>query len=158
MTKLVGFSGAFWTFSERVIQHVIKVLFTIVLARLLSPADYGVIGVLSVFTAFSTLLVNGGISHTIIWKENVSETDKSTLFLYTSGIGLVVYLFLSSGSEQIALFFDSANLAEISPIYFIAFFINGLSVVPEGMLYRELKFKRFLTLTFSPILCLVCSP
>lgn len=146
--KRAGFSGVSWTLTERIIQQVFKILLTVFLARLLSPTDYGLVGVLSIFTAISTLLINGGYSHALILSKENNQNLESSVFFYISLMAIVVYLGFSFGSQLISTFFADTIYTLLIPLYFLSYLLNGFAIVPYSILSRNLNFK-FLTIINS---------
>ena len=76
--KNIAFSGAIWKFGERIIAQTVSLFVSIVLARLLSPKDYGVVGIVTIFFAFANVLISGGLNTALIQKKNADIDDYST--------------------------------------------------------------------------------
>ena len=82
--KVITLQGAIWTLLERLGTQVVGFLVTIVLARLLTPSDYGVIGMITVFMCISQMFIDFGFGSALIRKKNRVDTDYSTVFWFNS--------------------------------------------------------------------------
>lgn len=99
-------SAIAWSFLERFSTQIIAFFIGIVLARLLSPHDYGIIGIIAIFIAFSNVFIDAGFSNALIRKIDSNDNDFSTAFYANIVIGIIVYLFLWFSSPFIASFFN----------------------------------------------------
>ena len=97
--------GTFWSGIDNVAQMGVSFVVSIVLARLLSPDDYGLLGLIAVFTAVCTALINGGFSSALIRKKEASEDDYSTAFIVNLGLSLLLYAVIFLCAPAIANFF-----------------------------------------------------
>lgn len=134
-------NGFAWSLIENFSLQGIRFFIGIVMARLLSPTDYGLVGMLTVFIVVSDLLVNSGIGSALNKMQDRKEQDFSTAFLFnfTIGIALYVILFLSSGA--IASFYGISQLKMLMQILALSLIINSLCVVPMAKLQISLKFR-----------------
>lgn len=130
-----------WTSVDRFGALAIQFIVTSILARLLEPADFGMVGMLALFMAVGSLLIDSGFSHTLIQKENVSNQDYSTVFLTNILIGITLYGVLFIAAPGIACFFNTPQLTTFARTIFLMFPINALCVVHLAKLTRELQFK-----------------
>ena len=83
--------GMIWNMLEKVSIQIISFVFSIVLARLLTPSDYGTIGLLSVFVSFSNVFVDSGFSRALVQKQDRTEKDLSTAFFFSLFISIIIY-------------------------------------------------------------------
>ena len=134
-------NGFAWSLIENFSLQGIRFFIGIVMARLLSPTDYGLVGMLTVFIVVSDQLVNSGIGSALNKMQDRKEQDFSTAFLFnfTIGIALYVILFLSSGA--IASFYGISQLKMLMQILALSLIINSLCVVPMAKLQISLKFR-----------------
>ena len=79
--KTKAIKGVAWSATDNVLKYVVNFLITIILARLLSPEDYGLIGLISIFSAICTALIEGGFSSALIRKKDATEDDFNTVFI-----------------------------------------------------------------------------
>lgn len=102
--------GMAWGFVERFSLQIIQFIIGIILARLLSPSDYGLIGMLSVFIAISQTLIDSGFSNALIQKKDRTEIDYSTVFYFNTVLGIIFYIISFISAPYIATFFNEPLL------------------------------------------------
>ncbi|MDR0604416.1 MAG: lipopolysaccharide biosynthesis protein [Bacteroidales bacterium] len=133
--------GIFWssiqTFSTQGIQFIVS----IILARLLMPSDYGLIGMLGIFTAVSGAFVNSGFSQALIRKQNCSEEDFSTVFYFNIVVAVFFYFVLFFTSPFIAAFYDVPALEKITKIVALNLIISSFVIVHHAKLTKKIDFK-----------------
>lgn len=145
-TKTIN--SVFWVACERFGALFVQFCVTLVLARLLSPEDYGLLGMLALFTAVGTVFVDSGFNQALIRKEYVSNSDYSTVFYTNVILGVCIYLLLFFLSPYIALFYNIPELEALSKTLFIMFPICALGIVQETVLIRACKFKSIALIAF----------
>ena len=134
-------SGVKWTAIERISMQLFQFIIGIILARILEPKDFGVVGVLMIFIILTNTLIDGGFSNALIRKRNCCEKDYSTAFVFNILLGLLLYLFLYLAAPFIASFFNIPNLDMLLRVLAIVVVINSFCVVQIAKLSREIKFK-----------------
>jgi teichuronic acid exporter len=144
-TKTV--SGIFWNGIQKFSTLGIQLLITIIIARILSPEDYGLIGMLAIFTSLGAILLDSGFGQALIRKQNVTVEDYSSVFYSQIFLGLIIYAILYSLSAQIASFFNTPRLENISKVIFLIFPINSIGLVHTTIMRKELKFRQFAKIT-----------
>lgn len=141
-------SSVFWSFLQKVGSRGIEVVVTIILARLLSPEDFGLIAMLAVFIAISQSISQAGFSQALIQKKKVDEEDYSSVFYLNLFISIGLYVILYFGAPLIAKFYDKPNIESIlislTRVLSLVFVINAFSYVQETRLIRALKFKKLM--------------
>ncbi len=115
--------------------------FGVWLARTLNPADYGMIGVLSVFTYLANALQESGFTAAIIRKERLTNEDLDVVFYMNVGIGGGLYILLFFCSGLIANFYGNPELSTLSRVVFLMFLLNSFSVVQNALLVRAMNFR-----------------
>ena len=113
----------------------------IVVARILEPGDFGLIGMLAIFTAFSDKLLTSSFGSAIIQKKDLDDLDTSTLFFFNIGFSLFLYALLYLAAPYIALFYDQSVLSLILRISALKLVINSCCVVQNMLCSKELDFK-----------------
>ena len=103
MGKQTAIGAAFWSLLERLSTQVVGFLIGIVLARLLSPRDYGIVGMMAIFIALSNVFIDSGFANALIRKQDRTESDLSTAFYFNVVIGVCVYIILWVGSRLSSL-------------------------------------------------------
>lgn len=134
-------SGLIWTSLERFGTMGISFITNLILARLLSPDDFGTIGMLAIFIMLSNTFVEGGFGAALIQKKNPSQTDYSTVFYWNIFLSLVLYGVLFMSSPFIAYFFKNEDLCAILRVQALILIPNSLSVVHANILRKQLQFK-----------------
>lgn len=134
-------SGLFWSTASNIANQGIRFVFGIILARLLSPNDYGVIGILAVFMSVVSVFIDCGFSQALIRKQDRTQTDFSTEFFFNIGVGLLGYLILFISAPFIALFYDMPILTPVLRVLSLGVVINSLCVVQSAQFAIRLDFK-----------------
>jgi O-antigen/teichoic acid export membrane protein len=138
-----------WTTIDRFGQQAIQLVIGLVLARLLSPDDYGLIGMVMIFIALSSVLIDGGFGQALIRKEKANQTDFSTIFFLNLAISVFLYLILFFSAPLIAFFFHQPRLILISRILFISIIFNALYFVQFVLIIKEVAFKSLAKVNIS---------
>lgn len=133
--------GLLWGSIERFSAQLVQFVVMIVMARLLSPHDYGVVGMLTIFIAISQTLVDSGFSQALIRKQNRTETDNSTVFYFNIVVGVLIYLILFLCAPLIAHFYKEPILIEVTRVLGIVVIANSLAVVQRALLSANIDFK-----------------
>ncbi len=139
--KKKTFSGFKWIAVEQSSVQIIRFLLGIILARLLSPEDYGIIGLITVFLAISLSFINSGFGSALIQKKNRTEVDYSTVFYFNIAVSIVFWIILSLSSKFIADFFHQPLLVKITPIIGFNLVINAFGLIQISRMSIKLDFK-----------------
>lgn len=135
------FKGIAWTLVENVSVKVISIIITIVLARLLMPEDYGLIGMLSIFIAISEVFIQSGIGQALIQKSDCDDDDFSTAFYFNVAISIVIYFILFFAAPLIANFYHEPQLVAITRVLSLNFVLGSLTIVQLSKLKKVMNFK-----------------
>lgn len=119
-----------WIAIERLAQQSIQFIIGIVLANLLQPKDYGLVGLLAVFHALSFVLVDSGFGQALVRKQTNNEKEFSTIFFFNIAIALFIYLLLFLSAPLIATFFKTPQLVSLARVGFVVIPINALYLIP----------------------------
>ena len=133
--------GLIWSGFEKLSVQIIQFVIGLVLARLLTPSEYGIIGILLVFIAFLQVFIDAGFSKAIIQKKDRTTEDYSTVFYFNGIISIVSYLLLWFTAPLIAKFYDNIQLVEYIRVIGLTLFFNALIAIPTTMLTIDLNFK-----------------
>ncbi|MEZ9954243.1 lipopolysaccharide biosynthesis protein [Vibrio splendidus] len=140
--KNKALSGAMWSILDKLINQAGSFILLIYLSRVLSPSDFGLIAMLSIFLAISQSLINSGFSQALIQKSNnVSEEDLSTVFYINLVISILLYAILYFLAPSVAEFYNQPELVILSRILFIIIIINSIALVPRSKLIIEIDFR-----------------
>lgn len=133
--------GVLWSSIGTVGAGLLNFIVTMILARVLSPADYGVLEILLVFIVLAECFIDSGFSQAIIRDNNASEEDLSSVFYLNLFIALALYLILFILSPYIATYYNEPNLLWLSRFVFLTFIFNSFSIVQNANFSRTLDFK-----------------
>lgn len=133
--------GVGWSAIDNVAQYGVSFILGVILARILSPEDYGLIGLTAIFTSVCTVLINGGFGTALIRKKNATDDDYNTAFVVNIGMSLFLYLILYFCAPLIASFFGREELIALTRVSSIGIVIAGLSVVQQVHLIKAINFK-----------------
>ena len=134
-------SGMVWTFAQQFSTQGIGFLISVVLARLLLPAEFGIIGMIAIFMGIGSALVDSGLASSLIRTPDANEEDFSTVFYFNIVGSIFIYIILYLTAPFIAIFFDQPILTGITRVYGITFIINALSTIQLTRLTQMLDFK-----------------
>lgn len=141
-------SNTIWNALERFSMLGIQLVCTFLLARFLQPSDFGLIGMLMVFTLISNTLIDSGFGQTIIREKTVKQKDLSTVFYFNVFIAAILYVIFYFVSPYIAAFYNQDILNTICKVTFLVIPFNALCLVPQTLLVRRLEFKKLFIVTF----------
>lgn len=133
--------GMFWNAFEKIAVQGISFVLNIILARLLTPHDYGTIGMLIIFLSFSNVFVDSGFTRALIQRQNRTEKDFSTTLIFNVVVSCLLYLILFVASPAIANFYDTPELVSLQRVFFIVIILNSLTVVQSAKLQINVDFK-----------------
>jgi len=142
-------SGFIWTLTSRVGTRISIFVVGIILARLLTPADFGLVAMLSIFFSISSSLVDSGFTHALIREETVTEEDKTTVFYINIIISISLYTILWFSAPYIAFFFDQPQLIWLTRIMGLDVLFKALIIVQRAVFMQSLRFKLLSTIDIS---------
>jgi len=133
--------GALWSFAERFTAQGVHFLVIIVIARILSPKEFGLIGMLAIFLAVAQSLIDSGFSQALIRKQNRTEADKNTIFYFNLVVSVALYFILWLISPWVADFYNEPQLAEIMKVICLVVVIDSLALVQRALYTIKIDFK-----------------
>lgn len=139
--KQKAVKGVVWTTLQRYSTMLIQFISGIILARLLTPYDYGCIGMLMIFMLLAESFIDGGFGSALIQKKNPSQTDYSTIFFWNMGLSAVMYAVLFLSAPAIARFYGISELSKILRVQGAVLFIYAFNIVQRNQLQKKLNFK-----------------
>jgi len=149
--KKQAISGVFWTGLQQFGRQGIIFITSIILARILSPYEFGLIAMIGIFIALGDSLIKGGLTNSLIRSENINEDDYSTVFIFNLVGSIFIYFLLFALAPLIASFYKQNELIEIIRWYSLVFIINALSAVQLTRLTKLLDFKTQLIVSLPSI-------
>jgi teichuronic acid exporter len=135
------FSGLKWSAFDRFASQGISFIISIIIARILSPSDYGVVGMIAIFLAISQAFVNGGLGSALIRKQNRTEIDFSTAFYYNIAVSWLFYILLYFSAPWIARFYDTPILAPVTRVVSLNIVIGAIGTMQRIKLTIAIDFK-----------------
>lgn len=133
--------GVTWSFLDQFLVKLFNLVFGIILARLLTPADYGLIGMLGMFIGISCVFIDGGFASALIQCQTRTEKDLSTVFLVNLGMSILFYVILFACAPLIASFYHEPLLIKLTRIVSISLIIGALSSVHGTLQSINVDFK-----------------
>ena len=134
-------SGMIWSSLQRFGTMGISFISNIVLARLLTPDDYGCIGMLMIFISLSNTFIDGGFGSALIQKKRPTSEDYSTIFYWNIFLSLVLYVILYLCAPMIANFHNIELLSKVLQVQGVILITNALGIIQANQLRKQLKFK-----------------
>ena len=142
-----------WSTVDRFGQQAVQFVISMILARLLTPADYTLIGLVMVFVSLSNTLVDSGFGQALVRKPDANETDFNSVFYFNIFISVILYIFLFFAANNIAVFFNQPKLVVVSRVIFIGILLNALYLIPTVKMVRALDFKSSTKVNIFSVAC-----
>lgn len=133
--------GVGWSFLDNISSAGITFLVGLVLARLLTPEQYGIMAMIAIFIAISNSIIDSGFSNALIRKPNVKRIDYSTVFYFNLMVSIVLYLLLFISAPAISLFFNESLLIDVIRVIGCVLIINALGIIPRTRFVKNIDFK-----------------
>ncbi len=133
--------GVSWSFIDNIANSGITFLVGIVLARLLSPQEFGILGMIAIFIAISNSIIDSGFSNALIRKTDANNIDYNTVFYFNLLLGVAFYLILFFLAPIISLFFKEPQLISITRAMGSTLLINAFSIIQRTLLVKNVDFK-----------------
>lgn len=133
--------GVGWSFVDNIANSGITFLVGLVLARILTPAEYGVMAMVTIFIAISNSIVDSGFSNALIRKMKIERVDYNTVFYFNLVVSLFLYLVLFLCAPAISTFFKEPILVDVMRVIGWILVVNALAIIPRTILVRNVDFK-----------------
>lgn len=133
--------GVAWSSIDNVMQYAVSFVVGVILARLLSPDDYGLIGIIGIFTAICSTIINGGFGNALIRKQDATEEDYNTVFIINIGVSIILYGVIFLCAPIIAQFFERQELTGLTRVTSLSIIIGALALVQQTILTKRIDFK-----------------
>ena len=134
--------GSIWGAMERFWVHGVQFLVMLVVARILSPKDYGLVGMLGILIIVSQTLVDSGFGQALIRKKDRDDVDCSTIFFFNIVLGVFFYLILYFIAPMVASFYEQPLLQPILRVFGLVIILNSFTIVQGALLTANLQFKK----------------
>lgn len=134
-------SGLTWSCIENIARKGVTFVIGIILARLLIPSEFGLIGMITIFIAISESFINSGFSQALIRKKNCTDVDFSTVFYFNLAVGFIFYWVLYFSAPAISRFFNEPQLTSLIKVMSIVLIIDSLTIIQRTILTKRIDFK-----------------
>ena len=149
-TKLVH--GVVWNFTEKILVKAVSFAIGVILARLLSPSDYGLMGMMAIFLSVSSVFIEGGFAKALIQRQNCQDIDYSTAFVTNVSMSLIIYVVLFFAAPFIATFYEEPILKPLTRVMGLTFVLGSFNIVQRAKLMKNVDFKSLAQINVLSIL------
>lgn len=141
--KKSTFGGMIWTLAERLCARLVSLVVSIILARILMPEDYSLVGIVMIFFTFCNVFISGGLNNALIQKKDADALDYSTGLFLNLSVAAVLYLVIYAAAPWIAGLYDKEILIVLFRVMGLTFFVNAIKSVLSAYISSNLQFKKF---------------
>ena len=142
-------TGVAWSVAEKVCSMLLQMVVSIVVARLLAPEDFGVMAILTFFTAVALVVVDSGFSQTLLRKKSPTNDEYKSVFVLNLAVSAALYLLFVVLSPLLAKFYDLQIITKLAPVLFLLLPINAFGIIQNTMLSREFRFGLLSRINFA---------
>lgn len=142
-------SSMIWRFGERMLAQVVTFVVSVVLARLLSPSDYGNIALLMIFIELADVFVVHGFGAALVQKKDADNGDFSSVFFFSLGFTAILYVIIFFSAPVLGIIFDSPDLPRLFQVLALRIPLSGINSVQHAYVQRKMVFKRFFFATLG---------
>lgn len=142
-------TGMLWSFSDSIAGQAIQFIVGLILARILTPAEFGLVGMITVFIAVSQSFIDSGFAQALIRKPGADEKDYSTVFWFNLAAGLVFFALFFAFAPAIARFYKEPQLLSLTRVLSIILIINSFGMVQRALLTRRIDFRQQTIITVA---------
>lgn len=136
-------SNMLWRFAERCGAQIIQFVVQIILARLLTPADYGLIGLITVFISISLVFAQSGLGQALVQRKEIDNEEFSTVFYFSLAFSAVLYVILFLCAPLISRFYNEPILTDVVRVLGVTVIIGAVNSVQQSYVQKTMQFKRF---------------
>ena len=144
--------GFLWGALNNGAMQVLNAVFGIILARILTQADYGLVGMLTIFTAIAGSLQDSGFVSALVNRRNVTHADFNSVFWFNIGVSACMYITFFLCAPLVADFYHEPLLTDLFRYYSLGFLAASFSIVPRAILFKQLKQKELAQVTVLALL------
>lgn len=141
-----------WSTVDKTFSQVIYAIVGIILANTLFPEDFGLIGIITVFSAFLTIFVDSGFTVVLIQRKEITKEDYNTVFFFNLLVAIALYLLLFSLAPCLSIWFGDARLTSLSRVMFLTVIIQAFGLVQSSILMRKMHMRAFAISNIVPLL------
>lgn len=141
-----------WNTFDKTFSQIAYAVVGIILANTLFPEDFGLIGVITVFSAFLSVFIDSGFTVVLIQRKNITDRDYNTIFFFNLSAAIVLYLMLFFLAPIIAFWFGDVRLIPLSRTMFLTVIIQAFGLVQSSILMRNMHMRAFAISNIVPLL------
>lgn len=146
-------NGFFWKFGEQISSQFVSFILSIILARLLTPNDYGAVALVNIFILIANVFVTSGFGTALIQKENSNETDFSTIFYLSELVSILIYILIFAIAPFVANFYNNPKMTLILRVFALQLPLSAFNAIQQAYISKHLMFRKvFVSTTISSIL------
>ncbi|MBD8082330.1 lipopolysaccharide biosynthesis protein [Chryseobacterium sp. GCR10] len=145
-------TGALWSYVQQFGTQAVQFLVTVILARIIAPADFGLIGMIMIFVGVGTALFEGGLTNSLIRSNDLEDDDFSTVFIFNVLSSFIIYIILFFIAPFISNFYKQPILTDLLRVYSISFIISSFAAVHNTILVKQMKFRKIAVITFPAVI------
>lgn len=142
-------SNLIWRYAERCGAQGVQFIVSIILARLLSPSDYGLIGLITVFISVCNLFISSGFGNALVQKKNAESKDFSSVFYFNIVVSVLLYIVMFFTAPLIADFYNEQLLIPVIRVLSLGLVVGGFGAVQNAYVQKGLQFKKFFFATLG---------
>lgn len=146
-------SSLIWKFLERGGVQGVQFVLSIILARLVTMEDYGVIALLLVFIQIATVFIQSGFNTALIQKKESDELDFSSIFYLSLIVAAILYVLLYFGAPLVAGFYKSESLTKLLRVISLTLFFGAINSVQNAYVSKTMQFRRFFFSSMGSVIC-----
>lgn len=150
-------SGTIWAALEKASTQFVSFFVTLILARLLTPADYGTVALLQIFIVIANVIVDSGFGQALVRKNDASDKDFNTVFYLSLIISVIIYIVLFFAAPTIARFYASPELIPILRVMSLSIVFNAINSVQNAELNRKMLFNLSFRISLITVTISGCS-
>ncbi|MBQ9936951.1 MAG: lipopolysaccharide biosynthesis protein [Oscillospiraceae bacterium] len=150
--KLKALSGVIWKMAERMGSQLVSIVVGVILARILSPEDYSVVAIVSIFFVFCNVFITGGLNTSLIQKKDTDELDYSTVLFVSLPISILLYLVMFFAAPAIANLYNKEILVPVIRVMSLTLIITAYQGVVSAKISNDLAFKKTFLSSFVSII------
>lgn len=148
LLKKQTMSGLFWKMAERFAAQLVSFVVSLVLARILTPNEYGIVAIVTVFISFADILVSNGLGATLVQKKDADDLDFNTIFLAGIILSFLLYAIIFLGAPMVANFYYNELISPVLRVMGLRVPIAAVNSVQQAYVSRKMDFRKFFVSTF----------
>ena len=147
--KTKAFKSALWKFMERILAQGISLIVSVIIARILDPSDYTVVGVVTIFFSFANIIISGGLNTALIQKKDVDSDDYSSVLIFSTILSFIIYIILFIFAPLISDIYHQPLLIPVIRVMCIILPISAIKSIWCAYISSNLEFKKFFFATLG---------